>query len=329
MSGSQSKQDVPKAILYTWPASVWSNVPLLCLHEKGYGEDEYIVKHVDLSKGENFSPSYLKINKNGTVPTLVVPTAETTSADVDSRYRSLRDTITICDFLDQARSANTVNTTSSRPAPTLSPATIEGKAIVDEIIALVHLPSVDPNFLAMSARDETELKQKAESASGAMVRDRRASLDKYIKEAKEGASHGGSFETSIVKFLEERFAANEMIYKVYTGGSNPEDLKMFYEASAKIWNTGIPDCLDRLEGLIQDDGPFTMGDQVSLADLHVISWLSRVVALAANSKPALEIDALEKVLGGRKIGNKVRGFWTAWLSRESFKKTIGQNSALP
>ena len=30
---------------------------------------------------------------NGTVPTLVVPMLETTTSDVDSRYRSLRDTI--------------------------------------------------------------------------------------------------------------------------------------------------------------------------------------------------------------------------------------------
>lgn len=61
--------EVPKAILYSsvtgpspergashlmdsWPTSVWSTVPRLCLYEKGYGEDEYIIKAVDLAKGE-------------------------------------------------------------------------------------------------------------------------------------------------------------------------------------------------------------------------------------------------------------------------------------
>jgi hypothetical protein len=34
----------------SWPDSVWSTVPLLCLEEKGYGEDEYILKHVDISE---------------------------------------------------------------------------------------------------------------------------------------------------------------------------------------------------------------------------------------------------------------------------------------
>lgn len=35
-----------------WHTSVWSTVPRLCLHEKGYGEDEYVVRDVDITKGE-------------------------------------------------------------------------------------------------------------------------------------------------------------------------------------------------------------------------------------------------------------------------------------
>jgi hypothetical protein len=34
----------------SWPTSVWSTVPQLCLHEKGYSEDEYIVKLVDIGE---------------------------------------------------------------------------------------------------------------------------------------------------------------------------------------------------------------------------------------------------------------------------------------
>jgi hypothetical protein len=33
-----------------WPTSVWSTVPQLCLVEKGYSEDEYVIKHVDIGK---------------------------------------------------------------------------------------------------------------------------------------------------------------------------------------------------------------------------------------------------------------------------------------
>lgn len=64
---------------FSWPTSVWSTVPRLCLLEKGYSDEEYSVKNVDISeflalsnfsylfppltivaKGENFAPSYLK-----------------------------------------------------------------------------------------------------------------------------------------------------------------------------------------------------------------------------------------------------------------------------
>lgn len=44
------QQNIPRAVLYSWPSSVWSTVPRLCLYEKGYSEDEYIVKYVDISK---------------------------------------------------------------------------------------------------------------------------------------------------------------------------------------------------------------------------------------------------------------------------------------
>lgn len=69
MSTAAETQEVPKAILYSWKTSVWvsetspssggvaltsssakASVPLLCLHEKGYSEDEYIVKQVDISQ---------------------------------------------------------------------------------------------------------------------------------------------------------------------------------------------------------------------------------------------------------------------------------------
>ena len=137
-----------------------------------------------------------------------------------------------------------------------------GKALADEIIVLVHLPDVDPNFLAMAARDQAELDAKASGSAGQAVRNRRESLERYIKEAKEQASSGGTFEKGIVPFLEERHEANDVMYKTYTGKAEREELQMFFAASKKIWTEGLPNAFDRLEGLIQDNGPFMMGDQV-------------------------------------------------------------------
>lgn len=61
-----------------------------------------------LGKGENFDPTFLRLNPKGmsqvlcvdrqynpftaTVPTLVVPLQKTLSEDVDSRYRAITDT---------------------------------------------------------------------------------------------------------------------------------------------------------------------------------------------------------------------------------------------
>ncbi|PSS37653.1 hypothetical protein PHLCEN_2v477 [Hermanssonia centrifuga] len=83
---------VPKASLYYYKQSIWASVALLALEEKGYAPDEIDLKEVDLFKGENFSPSYLRINNNATVPTLVVPLETTLDPEVESRYKAIKDT---------------------------------------------------------------------------------------------------------------------------------------------------------------------------------------------------------------------------------------------
>nr|XP_019009356.1 uncharacterized protein I206_06005 [Kwoniella pini CBS 10737]OCF48137.1 hypothetical protein I206_06005 [Kwoniella pini CBS 10737] len=320
---------LPKAILYSWPTSVWSTVPQLCLHEKGYSSDEYVIKLVDITKGENFAPSYLKINLNGTIPTLVVPTLETTGNDVDTKYRSLRDTISICDFLDQARSASSGhNSHSNKPAPTLAPATIEGKGISDEIINLIHLYTVDPNFVALAVRDEAELKQKATRPPGKSLAQRRQALRQYLDEAKQAVANSAvvpkegssTWEQKTVNFLEEKFKSNEQIWELYNGQSGDDKKEQFFEVCRKTWTESLPNAFSRLEGLIK--GPFALGDQISLADLHAISWLTRLVTIAGGPPDASGIDSLIPHMSGYKFGPKVREFWSEWVQRESFKLVL-------
>ncbi|XAO25630.1 hypothetical protein I312_104458 [Cryptococcus bacillisporus CA1280] len=298
------QQEFPKAVLYSWPSSVWSTVPRLCLCEKGYSEDEYIVKYVDITKGENFSPSYLKININGTVPTLIVPTLETIGAGVNTKYRSLRDTVSICDFLDQARSSHTANTSSDKPAPTLAPATIDGKALSDSVIELVHHPAVDPNFLSLSAVDSGDLERKSRSGPGKSLADRRNALQNYLAEARKAASEtsaspkNGSliFAQKIVQFLEEKLKSSE-----------------------ETWTEHLPEVCAKLEEMMEE--PYFLGDQISLADLHVISWLARLVSIADGSPTKDGLNALEAKIG-KSLGDKVRNFWNLWTERESFQKVL-------
>ena len=54
--------------VYTWQPNANSGKPLLCLKEKGV---EFVYHYIDMGKLEQHSPAYLRLNPNGTVPTLV------------------------------------------------------------------------------------------------------------------------------------------------------------------------------------------------------------------------------------------------------------------
>jgi len=70
--------------------------------EKGYSASDYEVRQVNLLQGENFAPTYLRVNSKGTVPTLVVPLADTTGQEVDTKFRAINDSIEIVQFLGEA-----------------------------------------------------------------------------------------------------------------------------------------------------------------------------------------------------------------------------------
>lgn len=147
---------------------------------------------------------------------------------------------------------------------------MEGKADSDTIIALVHAPAIDPNFLNMAARNSDELKAKAGLDQGRTLEERRRSLASYIEEAKQIAKNapvsksatgdGLTYEQKMVKFLEEKRAANEMLWEIYNGQADPEKEKAFFAASEKCWTEAVPNALDKLASGIK--GPFVLGDQI-------------------------------------------------------------------
>lgn len=109
-----SSSSTPVATLYTFSGSLWASAPRLGLIEKGcalpcssldlphspadlfrarrrYGAGECVEKNVDLLKGENFAPEYLRINPKGAVPALVVPFAHTVDENVVTKYKALTE----------------------------------------------------------------------------------------------------------------------------------------------------------------------------------------------------------------------------------------------
>lgn len=142
-----------------------------------------------------------------------------------------------------------------------------GKTISDTIIALVHLPTADPNFLHISARNPAELHEKATSAPGKFLSDRHDALQRYIGEAKSLTSSPEetdgkvlTYEQKMVAFLQEKQAANALLYEVYQGKAGKDREQAFYKASQTVWAEGVPDVLRKLEVNIK--GPYALGDQV-------------------------------------------------------------------
>lgn len=143
----------------------------------------------------------------------------------------------------------------------------------------MHLPTVDPNFLYLSARDENELMEKANSAAGTFVSNRAEALNRYIAEAEQqmklkngnfnGHDHAqdgtngnapSSLEARTVQFLKEKKEANDVLHAIYARQAGKEREQGFFEASQKAWAHSLPEVINGLEQAII--GPYALGDQI-------------------------------------------------------------------
>ncbi|CAE6395776.1 unnamed protein product [Rhizoctonia solani] len=311
----------PKAVLYTFNLSVWAAAAEWAVQEKGYGEDELEFRTVDVVKGESFAPSFLRINPKGTIPTLVAPLSNTLDAASETKYRALTDTVSVLDFLDKSRSnLSKTHTTSQKPAPVLSPATVEASGLSTTLINLVHSPEVDPNFLMITTKDEGELAEKSAGFVGkTFVLGRAKAMEEYL--ATE------DLIPKIKKILEEKKAQQAPLVRLFSGQASKEEKEGYFAKSKGAWEVSLPKALATLEDSIV--GPYTLGDQLSLADLHVGVWLARIVMLAAGEEAAKDLKKLPELLSTLakpinsaefKVGPKVTKFWNEIIARDGFKK---------
>ncbi|KAF8525149.1 hypothetical protein BU17DRAFT_41979 [Hysterangium stoloniferum] len=328
---------VPKAILYYNPHSVWSSAGMyvFLIEEKGYGIDELELKTVDLKSGENFAPAYLRINPHGTVPTLVVPLEKTLGTGIPNKYRALSDTKLILEFLDKSRSAaSRTHTTSLAPAPALAPATISLAEIYNKIISLLHSSSID--FINTEAVTPEELAAKARGPRAAYIKERQAALEKY-RMSQEGQDAPDIFK----RVWEKHLAENSFIIRVYEAADKPsselnalqlEEREAFFRRSIQVWTT-VNDILARVEAEMV--GPYVLGDQLALVDLHLGAWLSRLFYVSAAEPEALgdtmksAFSNLEKMQGhtddrALNLGPKIRDFWHTLKQRDSWHKVYDE-----
>ncbi|KDN38940.1 hypothetical protein K437DRAFT_239804 [Tilletiaria anomala UBC 951] len=331
-----SANDRPRAQLYVFDGSVWASVPRIGLVEKGYSPSDLDIKQVNLLKGENFAPSYLRLNPNGTVPTLVVPTSDTTSEEVATKFRAITDSKQILAFLDESRSQHILEAKGQgkdAAAPVLSPATIEGKALSDSLIALVHGSDLDPNFLLLSARTLEEVKPLKEGIAGVFVNGQVAALKRYQAQVQADSNQtsnpdanprSAAHNEQLLKWYTDKLHALSPAYHVYGPESTQQATQLFIQLSRSRWQK-LGAALAQLERQIR--GPYALGDQVSLADAHLMAWFARVIAVCESKESAKDLDALEKALqheavageGRSMLGPKVRAYWQALKSRPSFQ----------
>lgn len=338
---------VPKAVLYHFPYSIWSAVARLAIEEKGYAAEEIDLKVVDLTKGENYDPTFLRLNPKATVPTLVVPLSNTLSEEVDSRYKAITESIAIVEFLDKSRSfLSKTHTTSAAPAPALTPATIAATSIAKTIISdILHSQEASPKRLTFNnARDAASLRQLAKDRQH-VVRGRQAALKKNITEGESGAVQVSEKTKS---FWAEKMLETEALLSVLEAAEKAEeDLSeaekqarlAFFQTGRQAWEIDLPKVLIRLSK--EMIGPYSLGDQFSIADLHLAAWFTRVAKLcgvSGSDDGKTAVEKIESYIGvgaflardysadmtrrGEKVA-KLGVFWESVKGRESWQKIYG------
>ncbi|KAG6857539.1 hypothetical protein H0H87_000138 [Tephrocybe sp. NHM501043] len=339
---------IPKAVLYYAPNSIWSAAVLLTLEEKGYGADEIDRKQVDLVNGANFDPTFLRLNPKATLPTLVVPMQNTLADGVNSRYKALTETEAIIDFLDKSRSATSrTRTTSHAPAPALRPATIAFNTKTKTIIDALHSEGGNPNHLAyVNARNEAALQMLTVEKLPVLTRKHKA-LDQYISDA-DNDKLQVSLKTK--DFWQRKKEAVAVLLAVIENGQKADakltgealrQREQFYAEARKSWEVSLKEVVVKVNSEVI--GPFSLGDQLSIADLHLASWLARLVKLSGGvygDEGDKAIGKLETHIGGdfRLVKDfeveeaqgkavkqsKLAAFWDATQGRESWKQVYRQ-----
>ncbi|KAJ2920308.1 hypothetical protein MD484_g245, partial [Candolleomyces efflorescens] len=328
---------LPKAVLYYHPKSIWSSVARLAVEEKGYAADEIDFKIVDINKGENYDPTFLRLNPKATVPTLVVPLSNTLSEDVDSRYKALTDSTTIVEFLDKSRSSlSRTHTTSTAPAPALTPATIAATSIAKTIVYdIIHSDEASPGKLKFyNARDEAGLKKLRQVVLPAL-QGRADALRKHIADGESGVAQ---VSEKTKQFWASKLAWIEPLAKVIEAGDRPteslsetekEERAAFFKVAKQTWETDLPNVLGKLTKEMV--GPFALGDQLSVADMHLIAWVTRLVTLAGGSgddEGKTVIVKIEEYVGGEHVSRKKLGklgtFWDGIKGVRSWQKIYGE-----
>ncbi|KAA1475923.1 hypothetical protein DENSPDRAFT_883926 [Dentipellis sp. KUC8613] len=197
-----------KPIFYTFPLSVWSAAPELALIELDL-VDKVDKQVVDLLKGDNFKPDFIKLNPNATLPTL--------AAD----GKSYKNTIEVVDYL--------ASISSVKAAPRT--------AITDE----VHEDAYDPNLAFVIARDDAELAARASGFARVFTETRLGGLKTYA--ATPEAAEFKSFYDAKIAGVSGLLAIYTGDAPAEAKAKFLKDGQALYANIAKFYSTAIPNAI--------------------------------------------------------------------------------------
>jgi hypothetical protein len=115
------------------------------------------------------------------------------------------------------------HTTSQKPAPALSPATVEASGLSTTLINLVHAPEHDPNFLIVATKDEAELKDKSAGFVGTFVLGRAKAVEEYLGQE--------DLIPKIKNILEEKRREMQPLVALFSGKADKADKAAFFAKS--------------------------------------------------------------------------------------------------
>ncbi|TFK46409.1 hypothetical protein OE88DRAFT_1707598 [Heliocybe sulcata] len=269
-----------QATLYTFGMSVWAAVPELALAELGYTDEQVASKIVNLAEGENFKPSFLKLNYKGTLPTL-----QTSDGKV---YTSTAD---VTNYL-------------------VSHAFTKVAAGTPSFIEKVHDDQYDPNFAFLLARDDAELSAKASGFPFTFLENRQNALT-----TQSATPEGAEFKA----FYDAKITGNGGLLDIYRGKAS-EDVKTgFFTQSRKHWDNLRVFILQILPATLPEGKTFLGGDRPGEDDFHLGAWLARITFVVGGESKVDEVKVLEKELG-EPVSKRVVEYWNAWVARDSWKK---------
>ncbi|KAH7119377.1 hypothetical protein B0J13DRAFT_612900 [Dactylonectria estremocensis] len=282
-----------KFIVYSFVGSQWAGVVHLALAEKSFAEADYDIKEIDLVAADNFNPAYLKINPNGTVPSL-------TSASLEN---PLTDSIDILRYLDGLRLGHNNLVPVEDNAKT--------KQKVQAILDLVHSDDLGTNLILLQARDAEEMQHKKNSDWKTFLEARQTRLEK------ERVSNPGH------PFYGLKAQENGQLYKLYVTDIGPEH-QLFFKKTHEMYRSFAAG-MEKLEALLVL--PYAAGDTITEADWHVAPWLSHAMAGAGtNPSEIQDFKPLERLIqksvSGFTVGPKTREWWANVAATGSFKKVF-------